>query len=93
MKKNEMIKSISAKIEGMTQKDVDAVLSAYAEVVVETLAANRDEKITLPNLGTFKVKHVAERSGVATLGGDKPWTKPAHDEITFKISGAIKELA
>ena len=92
MVKNEMLKKV-AEVSGLSQKDVDAVLTAYATVVVDTLTENRDEKIALGNIGTFKVKNVHERSGVATLAGGKAWTKPAHDEITFKIGKAIKELA
>lgn len=92
MVKNEMLKKVS-EVSGLSQKDVSAVLSAYATVVVDTLTANRDEKIALENIGTFKVKNVPERSGVAALAGGKTWTKPAHDEIAFKISKSVKELA
>lgn len=92
MLKNEMLKKI-AEVSGLSQKDVDAVLTAYANVVVDALTANRDEKIALGNIGTFKVKNVPERSGVSTLGEKKAWTKPAHDEITFKMGKAVKELA
>ena len=92
MVKNEMLKKV-AEVSGLSQKDVDAVLTAYATVVVDTLTENRDEKITLGNIGTFKVKSVPERSGVAALAGGKVWTKPAHDEITFKMCKAVKELA
>ena len=92
MVKNEMLNKV-AEISGLSQKDVDAVLTAYATTVVDTLTENRDEKIALGNLGTFKVKNVPERSGVAALAGGKAWTKPAHDEITFKMGKAVKELA
>ena len=92
MAKNEMLKKVS-EVSGLSQKDVDTVLSAYATVVVNTLTENRDEKIALGSLGTFNVKNVPERSGVSTLGEKKAWTKPAHDEITFKMGKAVKELA
>ena len=93
MTKNEMIKAVSERVDGATNKLVDEVLKAYADVVVDTLADNRDEKVSIGNLGTFKVKHVPERSGVAALAGGKEWTKPAHDEICFKMSKSVKELA
>ena len=93
MKKNEMIKAVSERVDGATNKLVDEVLKAYADVVVDTLSDNRDEKVSIGNLGTFKVKHVPERSGVAALAGGKEWTKPAHDEICFKMSKSVKELA
>ena len=82
-----------SELSGVTQKQVDAVIAAFSDVVVDTLADNRDDKVTLGNLGTFKVKHVPERSGVAALAGGKEWTKPAHDEICFKMSKSTKELA
>lgn len=88
----EMIKEVSSRVENVNQTKVDEVLAAYADVVTETLAKNKDEKITLPGLGTFSVKHVPERSGVAALAGGKAWTKPAHDEIQFKITKSVKEL-
>lgn len=91
MTKNEMLKKVS-ELSGVTQKQVGAVISAFTDTVIDTLADNRDEKVALGNLGTFKVKHVPERSGVAALAGGKEWTKPAHDEITFKISRSAKEL-
>ena len=93
MTKNEMIKAVSERVDGATNKLVDEVLKAYADVVVDTLSDNRDEKVSIGNLGTFKVKHVPERSGVAALAGGKEWTKPAHDEICFKMSKSVKELA
>ena len=91
MKKIDVLKKVS-ELSGVTQKDVDAVISAFSDVVVDTLADNRDEKVGIGNLVTFKVKHVPERSGVAALAGGKEWTKPAHDEICFKISRSIKNI-
>lgn len=91
MTKNEMLKKVS-EVSGLSQKDVSAVLSAYATVVVDTLTANRDEKVALENIGTFKVKNVPERRGISTLGEKKEWVKPAHSEICFKITKSVKEI-
>lgn len=91
MVKNELIRTIGEKV-GVAQKDVDSVLAAFAEVVTETLASDKDEKIVLPGLGTFKAKAVPERRGISTLGEKKEWVKPAHDEITFKITKSVKCL-
>lgn len=91
MTKAELLKEITSVTE-LSQKDVDTVLAAYANVVTESLTENKDETIPLPGLGTFKVKHVNERSGVAALAGGKAWTKPEHDEIRFKISSSVKEI-
>ena len=91
MTKNEVLKKVS-ELSGVTQKQVDAVISAFSDVVIDTLADNREEKVSIGNLGTFKAKHVPERSGVAVLAGGKAWTKPAHDEICFKMNRSTKEL-
>ena len=94
MTKNEMIKAVSERVEGATNKLVDEVLKAYADVVVDTLKENKDEKVTLPNIGTFSVKAVPERSGKVMMGANvgSTWTKPAHDEICFKITKSVKEI-
>lgn len=94
MNKAEMIKNVSNKIEGMTQKDIDTVLSAYVDVIKETLSNNKDAKVVLPGIGAFTVKHVPERTGIVQMGENKnsTWTKAAHDELTFKISKSIREI-
>lgn len=93
MNKIELVKRVAeVSTEEVNQKQVTAVLAALESVVRDTLAGNRDEKITLAGLGTFSVKHVAERSGIAALAGGKAWTKPAHDEIQFKISKSFKNI-
>ena len=91
MTKNDMIKNVASEAE-VTNKIAEAVMEAYGKFVLGVLNENRDEKVTLPGLGAFSVKHVSERSGVAALAGCKAWTKPAHDEIVFKISKSVKEL-
>ncbi|WP_024348459.1 HU family DNA-binding protein [Lacrimispora indolis] len=91
MNKTDVLKMVAESTE-LSQKDVDAVLAAYANLVKETLTSDKTEKVTLPGLGTFSVKHVGERSGVAALAGGKAWTKPEHDELKFKISSSVKEI-
>lgn len=93
MNKVEFVKKITeVSSEEVNQKQVNAVLVALESVVKDTLTENRDEKVPLPGLGSFSVKHVAERSGVAALAGGKEWTKPAHDELKFTISKSVKGL-
>lgn len=91
MNKIDMIKSVASEAE-VTNKVVEAVVDTYVKFVLGALNENRDEKVPLPGLGSFSVKHVAERSGVAALAGGKEWTKPAHDELKFTISKSAKEL-
>ena len=77
----------------ITKKETEAVLRAFTECVFDNLADNKTEKIPLPGVGSFSVKHVSEKSGVAALAGGKAWTVPAHDEIKFTISKSVKTLA
>ena len=91
MNKVDMIKAVASEA-AVSNKVAESVIDAYGKFVLGVLGENRDEKVTLPGLGTFSVKHVAKRSGVAALAGGKEWTKPAHDEIQFKISKSVKEL-
>lgn len=91
MVKNDMIKAVASEA-AVTNKIVEAVMDAYGKFVIGALIENRDEKIPLPGIGSFSVKHVAERSGIAALAGGKEWMKPAHDEMKFTISKSVKEL-
>lgn len=92
MNKNEVISAVVERVETLKAKDVDAVLAAYADVVIRKLADNNSEKVILPGLGSFKIKDVPERKGISALGDKKEWVKPAHKEITFKIAKNVKEL-
>lgn len=91
MNKMKMISNIASEAD-VTNKAAEAVIDAYGKFVLGVLSENKDEKITLPGLGTFSVKHVAERSGVAALAGGKEWTKPAHDELKFTISKSVRSI-
>lgn len=91
MVKNDMIKAVASEVD-VTNKIAEAVMEAYGKFVLGVLNGNRDEKVPLPGIGTFSVKHVAERSGVAALAGGKEWMKPAHDELKFTISKSVKGL-
>lgn len=95
MNKAEMIKNVADRLDSISQKDVEAVLAAYVDVVKDILVKDKDEKVTLPGIGAFSVKHVPERTGVVQLGESKgsSWTKSAHDELVFKITKSVKELA
>lgn len=93
MVKTELLKAVAEKVE-LSQKDVDAVLTAFENVVTETLTANTDEKIALGKLGTFKVKIVPERVGKIMMGERKgeQYCVPEHSEITFKMSKTAKQI-
>lgn len=88
---NEMIKSVANEA-GVKNKVAEEVLKAYAKVVLDTLKNDRDEKISLPGIGKFTVRHVPEKSGVTALADKKAWTKPAHDELKFTVSKSMKQF-
>lgn len=91
MGKNDLYSVVARKIDGCTKADVKTVLEVYAETVKEVLAADQNETVVLPDLGKFSVKEVPEKSGVTSFTG-KPWVKPAHNEIQFKLLKATKEI-
>lgn len=91
MNKVDMIKAVASEAE-VTNKVAEAVIDAYGKFVLGVLNENYEEKVPLPGIGSFSVKHVSERSGVAALAGGKEWTKPAHDELKFIISKSVKTL-
>lgn len=91
MNKADVIKVVARRIDGATKADVETVLSVYADVVLESLSGD-ETIVALPGIGKFVKKYVPERRGVAQLGEKKEWVKPAHNEITFKISKNVKEI-
>ena len=92
MTKNEMISAVANKVEGATKKDIGVVIDALTDGIKEAVVAG--DTVTIPEICKISSKDVAERSGVTKLGDvEKAWTKPAHDEICFKISKSVKELS
>lgn len=95
MTKNEMIGKIQEVISiDVTKKDLAEIVDAFSTVVVDTLKNDKTEKVTIPNLGTFKVKEVGERKGIIRMGdrAGEEYVTPAHSEITFKMSKTAKML-
>lgn len=94
MTKNEVLKAVSNKVEGASQKDISVILDAFVDVITETLVADHNESVAVGKLGKFKVKEVPERRGTILLGERKgeEYVTPAHAEITFKMSKTAKQL-
>lgn len=97
MVKNDVIKEVAERAtdiveEKITKKQVEAVISAYVNCVVENLTADKTEKIPLPGIGAFTAKHVGEKSGVSAING-KEWHKDAEDQLKFTISKSVKTIA
>ena len=90
MNKTELIKEIANQTT-LTQKDITTVLDAFQSVVKDTVA--NGDKVSLTGFLTFDKKHVEAKTGVTKLGGvEKPWSTPAKDEISVKISKSYKAI-
>ena len=92
MTKAELIKSIGNKVEGVNQKQIDEVLTALGEVVVDVVKA--DDKVVIPNIGTVSVKDVPERRGKIMMGDRKgeEYVVEAHREPKIKLAKNFKEV-
>ena len=90
MTKAELIKSIGNKVEGLNQKQIDEVLTALGEVVVDVVKA--DDKVVIPNIGTVSVKDVPERRGKIMMGNRKgeEYVVEAHREPKIKLAKGFK---
>lgn len=90
MTKAELIKSIGNKVEGVNQKQIDEVLVALSEVVVDVVKT--DDKVTIPNIGTVSVKDVPERRGKIMMGDRKgeEYVVESHKEPKIKLTKGFK---
>ena len=61
MNKTDLIKNVSAQIEGATQKDVAIIVDTALETIVNTVASG--EKVSLAGFGNFEVAERAARIG------------------------------
>lgn len=88
MNRQELIRAMATKT-GQTQKDTEASLIAFMDVVMESLAKN--ESIGLVGFGVFETSERAEREGI------NPKTKeriilPSSKTPKFRASKAFKDL-
>ena len=60
MNKTELIAAVAEKV-GMSKKDVDAVVNAVIDTIVEEVA--KEEKVQIVGFGTFEVRRRSERQG------------------------------
>ncbi len=93
MNKIDIIRNVASEA-NIDKKVVSAVLDTYGKFVLDALKENRDDRIVLPGLGAFTVKHVPEKSGIVQLGATKgsEWHKDAHDELKFTVSKSVKQM-
>ena len=90
MSKKDILKAI-ADMTGLSQKDIDLVLSAFRDIVKFAVIAG--SKVSIPGFLTFEKKHIPAKSGVTRLGGvEKPWSTPEKDEVSVKLSKSYKAI-
>lgn len=92
MTKNELIKSIRAKVENVSQKDIVSVLDALADTVIDVVKA--DDDVAIPGIGKVSIKTVPERRGKIMMGKRKgeEYVVPEHREPKIKLTKSFKEI-
>ena len=88
MNRTDLIRAMATKT-GQTQKDTEASLIAFMDVVMETLA--KDEKVGLVGFGTFEVSERAAREGRNPATGETIHL-PSSKTPRFKASKAFKDM-
>ncbi len=89
MNKGELVDAISTKIEGATKKDIDAVLSATINSVME--AVSDGQKVTLVGFGSFEPRDRQAREGRNPKTGEAMQI-PATRVPAFSVGKRFKEL-
>ena len=92
MTKAELIKNIGNKVDGVNQKQIDEVLMALGEVVIDVVKS--DDDVTIPGIGKVSVKTVPERRGKIMIGERKgeEYVVPEHREPKIKLAKSFKEV-
>lgn len=88
MKKYELVAAVSKKT-GLTQNQVNEVINATCETIVETCVDNGDE-VNLPAFGKFRQKSNPSREGINPLTKEKIKIKETHT-IKFSPTASIKK--
>ena len=89
MNKTDLIKNVSAQIEGATQKDVAVILDTVLETIKNTLASG--EKVAIAGFGNFEVTERAAREGKNPRTQEK-LIIPASKAPKFKASKNFKDV-
>ena len=96
MTKSELITRLSEKMTEVTEtkvtkKAAEEALTALVAVVTDALVEG--ETVKIPDLGTFSVVDVAERTGIIQMGDRKgeTYVTPAHKAPKMKIANSLKE--
>lgn len=89
MTKPELISEIQKLDNALTKADINSVLNALADVVADVM--KKEDKVTLPGLGTFSVKETAARTARNPQTGAIVEI-PAGKKVAFKATPALKEI-
>ena len=87
MNKRELVEATALETK-LTQKDTEAVINTFFELVTKSLAEN--DKVQLSGFGTFNVKERKLRVGKDPRTGEKI-VIDAHNLPTFKVGKRLKE--
>lgn len=87
MNKGELVDAIADRIKGTTKKQIETILSAAIDSIVDTVADG--DRVTLVGFGTFEARQRKEREGCNPQTGERmvipPTTVPAFSAgKTFK---------
>ncbi|WP_396033184.1 HU family DNA-binding protein [Candidatus Cyanaurora vandensis] len=88
MNKGELVDAVAKKTE-KTKKDVDQIISAALETIMETVSEN--QKVTLVGFGSFEPRERQEREGRNPQTGEKMTIK-ASKVPAFSAGKSFKEL-
>jgi len=85
--KGELVDAV-AKRTDRTKKDVDAIISAALDIIMETVS--EDQKVTLVGFGSFEPRERQQREGRYPQTGEK-MTIPATRVPAFSAGKSFKE--
>ena len=86
MNRTELVAALADKA-GVSQKDADAVLAAFADTVIAELSSSKDAKISLPGFLTIEVGYRNARTARNPQTGEEIQVAATH---TAKVSAGSK---
>ena len=89
MTKAELVDKIAEKKQGLTRKDVEAVVNTVLDSIKDALASG--DKIEIRGFGSFKIRSRKQREGRNPKTGS-PVSVPAKKVPFFKAGKELKEL-
>lgn len=87
MNKADLVTTLSEKM-GVTKKEADTFLKELSNIIQEELA--KDQKLSVPNLGTFEVAHRAARTGRNPQTGET-LKIAASNNVKFRAARSLKD--